>query len=704
MPTDPICGMFVEARPDSLQLVRDNRTYYFCAESCLLTFAEPERERARIVHRLWVAWPLSIAILVLTYAPPLVDAPYVAAALAAIVQFYSGSTFYRGAYDALKNRVANMDLLIAVGTTAAFSYSLAVVLLPGRLPSAYYFDASAVIITLILTGNYLEHLTRARAGSALLRLNELLPTEAHVLRDGREVVVPVSEVAAGERVRVRPGGRFPADGIVRTGRTSTDESLLTGESLPVAVGPGDRVLAGAINGDGVVDVESTRVGSDTFVAQIGQLLTASEMSRVPLKRAADRIASVFVPFVLALAFAAALGWYALGGADFTTALLVFVTVAITACPCAFGLATPAAIIVGTGRAAEEGVLFRGEDAIERAARADIVLSDKTGTLTTPTPELTAVVALPPENESKLLSLAAGLESGSEHALARAVLRRAEQAHVAPCPVTEVRIDPGRGVWGRWNGTAVGILRGDAAREAGFDLGPVQAAIDLAESAGESWSAVVEAGSAVGLLRFRAPVAPGVPEAVAALHAMGVEVVMVTGDHRAAAQEVAKALGIEHVHAEVTPQSKVAIVREYQARGRRVAFVGDGVNDAAALAAADVGIAIGTGTDVAREAGQVLLVRSDFAGVPVALRMARRTVAGVRRNLTWAIGYNAVLLPVAAGALVPFFGLSVYDVLPMVGALAMGLSSTTVVLNSLLVRGPGPKRADSRHRPGVPVPS
>lgn len=700
MPTDPICGMFVDARPESLQLARENRTYYFCSEGCLLAFAEPEHERRRILRRLEVAWPLSIAVLAITYGPAFAGGPVAAAILAGVVQFYSGSGFYRGTYDALRNRVANMDVLIAVGTTAAYLYSLTVLLAPGRLPPEYYFDASALIVTLILTGNYLEHLTRARAGSAMRRLSELLPTQATVLRAGNETLVPVSEVTTGDRLRVRPGGRFPTDGIVRAGRTTVDESLLTGESLPVPRGPGDRVIAGAMNGEGVVEVEATQVGSDTFLAQIGQLLTASEMSRVPLKRTADRIASVFVPFVLALAVLASLGWYLFGGASFTTALLIFVTVAITACPCAFGIATPAAIIVGAGRAAEEGVLFRGEDAIERTARAEVVLADKTGTLTTASPQLAEWQAFGSLTESELLALVAGVESGSEHALARAVVQRARERNVEPRRVSAVRAEAGRGVWAEVDGVAVAVVRGEAAREMGVDLALASDGIHVAESQGESWSVVILGGKLAGLLRFRAPVGAGVPQAVQQLRSMGVEVVMVTGDHLSAARTVAEAVGISEVHAETSPAGKVALVHAYQQRGRPVAFVGDGVNDAAALAAADVGIAIGTGTDVAREAGQVLLVRSDFAAVPTALRMARRTVAGVRRNLAWAIGYNAVLLPIAAGALVPWFGLSIYNVLPIIGALAMGLSSTTVVLNSLLVRGPSPAPVRPALRAGV----
>lgn len=685
MATDPVCGMFVEPGASSLQLTRDNRTYYFCSQTCLRTFAEPERERERLLRRLAVAWPLSVGVTLVTFVVTFPHSVLVAALLGAIVQFYPGAIFYRGTYDALRHRTANMDVLIAVGTSAAFLYSLVVVLLPGRLPSATYFDASALIITLILTGSYLEHVTRVRAGSALRRLNELLPSQAELVRPGGTVSIPAGEVKAGDLLRVRPGGRFAADGVIRSGRTTTDESLLTGESLPVPKGPGDTVLAGAINGDGAVEVEATGVGADTFVAQVGRLLTDAEMSRVPLQQTADRIASVFVPAVLVLAVIAALAWFVWGGAGPTVAVLIFVAVSITACPCAFGIATPAAILVGTGRAADEGVLFRGADAIERAARVDLVLTDKTGTLTSPTPQLTEIQAVPPHSPTEVLSLAAGLEAGAEHPLARAVRVRAAKEGAPTAPVEEVRAEPGVGVRGRLTGRPVAILRGEEALAEKVDLTPVSEAVLAVEAVGETWSVVLVDGELWGLLRFRAPVGPGVARGISSLNELGVGVVMVTGDRPAVARAAAEEFGLKDVHSETTPAGKVDLVKRYEREGHRVAFVGDGINDAAALSAADVGIAIGTGSDVAREAGQVLLVRPDFSGVPVALRLARRTVEKVRGNLTWAVGYNVVLVPIAAGALVPWLGFGVYSVLPVVGALAMGLSSTTVVLNSFSLR-------------------
>ena len=706
MATDPVCGMFVAPSPGALQLVRENRTYYFCSQGCQRSFSEPEQERRRLRRRLVVAWPLSVAVVFLTYGGTLADSALLAAALAAGVQFYPGAVFYRGTYDAVRHRSLNMDVLIAVGTTAAFLYSVAALLGPGGLVRATYFDASSLILTLILTGNYLEHLTRVHAGSALRRLDELLPAAAEVVRGERVLPVPPSEVRAGDRLRVRPGARFAADGLVRSGRSSVDESLMTGESRPVPKGPGDPVLAGSINGEGALEVEATGVGADTFVAQVGRLLTDAEMARVPMQRTADRIGAVFVPAVLLLAVVASVAWFALAAAGLPVALLVFVTVTITACPCAFGLATPAAILVGTGRAADEGILFRGGDALEQAARTDLVLTDKTGTLTVPHGEFVEVEGAGSHTPAEVLALAAGLEAQSEHSLARAVRARAARDGVGSTQVDEVRSDPGRGVRGVRGGRPVAILRGDIARAEGVDLDSAGEAIRRAEARGDSWSAVIDGGRLLGLVEFRSAIAPGVAEGIRDLRSMGVDVVMVTGDSPAAARTVAEPLAVRDVHAGATPARKVELVEDYRRKGNRVAFVGDGINDAAALAAADVGIAIGTGSDVAREAGQVLLVRPDFSRVPVALRLARRTLAKVRGNFAWAIGYNLVLLPIAAGALVPWLGLGIYAYLPIAGALAMGLSSTTVVLNSLSLKregraATGPTRFPSR--PELPAP-
>lgn len=684
MATDPVCGMYVDESTAELKLLRENRTYYFCSTRCLQEFAQPERELRRLRLKLAVGWPLSIVILLLTYLYHVADWPWLAFGLASVVQFYPGWQFFRSTLDAARNRSWNMDVLIAVGTTVAYVYSAAALLLPGRLPADYFFDASALIVTLILTGNYLEHLTRESARGALRKLKELLPSTASVLRNGTEVEVPVSEVVAGDRLRVRPGGRFPTDGKVLEGRSTVNEAVLTGESLPVEKRPGDPVIAGAVNGDGSLVVEASQVGEDTLLAQIGQLVAEAETSRVPLQQLADRIAATFVPVVFVLAAVAALAWLFFG-VGLTIALLVFVSVVITACPCAFGIATPAAIVVGTGRAAEEGILFKGRDSLERASRIDVVLTDKTGTLTKGEPTLTDTLPAPGITPEELVMLAAGIEVGSEHPLAKAVVRAATAQQLTPTPAEEIRADPGRGVLAVVSGVPVSVLQGTAARDLHVDLGSLGSQSERLAAEGKAWSVVVRGGVAVGILGFSDEIAPGVKAAVGALRSDGIEVVMVTGDHESAARLVAGQVGIQKIHSGMAPQGKLTLIRELQSLGKKVGYVGDGINDAPALAAADLGIAIGAGTEVAREAGGVILIRSDFRGVALALRVGRRTVRKVRSNLTWALGYNAILLPVAAGALVPVFGLGIFAVLPITGALAMGLSSTSVVLNSLSLR-------------------
>jgi len=684
MATDPVCGMFVEERASELKLVRGGRTYYFCSSHCLDEFSRPEAELSHLRRMLAVGWPLTVVILLLTYLEPFPLWPWVALPLAAVVQFLPGLRFYEGTRDAIRGRTWNMDLLIAVGTTVAFGYSAIALFLPGRVPPSYYFDASAAIVTLILTGHYLEYRTREHARGALRSLRELLPSTAVVVRDGEERTLPVTEVGVHDLVRVRPGGRFPTDGRVVDGRSSVDESVLTGESLPVAKAPGASVIAGSVNGEGLLLVEATQVGEDTTLAAIGRLVSEAETSRVPLQQLADRIASTFVPLVLALALLAGVAWFLLG-AGFTVALLAFVSVVVIACPCAFGIATPAAIVVGTGRGAEEGILFKGRDSLERASEIDLVITDKTGTITRGRPELVDLAALPGTDEVDVLTMAAAVESGSEHPIAGAVVRAARDRGLTVPPADSVRAEPGRGVRARVGGVEVAVLSASVAAEAGGNLAPLGPTIARLESAGRGWSVVLRAGQAVGVLAFADPVAPGVADAVRELGRDGVPVVLATGDRAAAARSAAREAGISDVHAELSPSGKLDLLRRFQRDGHRVAYVGDGINDAPALTAADLGIAIGAGTDVAREAGGVILVRSDFRGVALALRLGRRTVRKVRGNLAWAVGYNAVLLPVAAGALVPFVGLHVFSVLPIAAAVAMGLSSTTVVLNSLSLR-------------------
>jgi P-type Cu+ transporter len=703
MATDPVCGMYVDERTSPLSLMRDNRTYYFCSQHCLAEFSAPESGLARLRRRLIVAWPLAVAAVVFTYVWTPAGAAWAALGAATIVQVYCAGPFYQGAWDALRTRSGNMDLLIASGTTAAYAYSALVLLLPGRLPSATYFDASTLIVALILTGTYLEHLTRHRAGGALRRLREELPSTTVVVRNGVGVTMPTVQVVVGDLVRVRPGERIPVDGIVREGRSSVGEALLTGESLPQVKTRGSPVIAGTVNGDGALDIVAIRVGTDTTLERIVSLLAEAELSQVPLQRTADRIASGFVPLVLAFALVAALAWgVGTRFSDIPLIVLVFVSVVITACPCAFGIATPAALLVGSGRAAEEGIWFKDRDAIERGSKVTLVLTDKTGTLTLGKPKLVEIWSPVSADFDVALRLAAAVEGSSEHPLAQAVTEAATARRLIVPRPTEVRAIPGVGVEGSVEGHRVTV--GWPLTTTG-ELGPEwEAGVTLLRRSGRTLSLVQVDGQPAAAFAFEDPISPAAAEGAASLMAEGIDVVMVTGDRLEVAERVARAIGIRTYFAGVTPAGKIERLRSYQADRQVVAFVGDGLNDAPVLAAADLGIAVGTATDVAREAGGIVLARTDFRAVALALRLCRRTVRRVRQNLSWAIAYNLVLLPIAAGALVPVFGFRVYDVLPIVGAAAMGLSSTTVLLNSLSLRwvalGVGP----GRHAAVPPLPS
>jgi Cu+-exporting ATPase len=696
MATDPVCGMYVDERSTDLKLIRGTRTYYFCAPSCLESFAAPVLHRRRLRYRLGVAAPAAATIIGLTYLPHPADAVYLAAVLAAVVQSYSAWPFYQGAWEALRGRVGNMDLLVAVATTTAFAYSVATLAFPGRWPGAQFFDASAGIIALMLAGQYLETEARERSSGTLRRLAELVPADAEILEATGSRRVSVGALNVGDVFRVRPGERFPVDGTVREGTTDVEESMLTGEPGSLPKGPGSRVLAGSLNGTGTVEVVVARCGSDTFLSGVGRLLTEAETSQVPMQRLADRIAAWFAPLVLLIGVAASIGWAALGHAPLGTAVLIFVSVTITACPCAFGLATPAALSVGVGRAAEIGVLFQGRDSLERAARVDRIYFDKTGTLTGGRPILTEVLPARGITEAGLLAWAASVEAGSEHPLAKTVVDSATMRGVPIPPASDVHALPGRGVEGRSGDHWVAVTSTPTtplSRDLAYSA-------DQLGSAGHSWSVVEVDSIPIGLLGFSDRLAPGAVEAVRALMQDGIPVGILTGDREAAARMLGRELGVTDVHAGLEPAGKLEVLRADAAAGRHPAFVGDGINDAPALMGAELGIAVGTGTDVARAAGHVLLVRSELPMVPVALRLARATVAKVRGNLLWALGYNAVLLPIAAGALVPWLGFSVYQWLPLAGAAAMALSSTLVVTNSLSLRRTPLVTAKPRRLAGV----
>jgi Cu+-exporting ATPase len=609
------------------------------------------------------------------------------------VLFWSGRQFYLGAWSGFKHRTADMNTLIAVGTGAAFLYSLAATLAPrlftgAGLPADVYYEAVAAIIALILLGRLLEARAKGRTSEAIRRLATLQARTAHVLRDGHATEVAVEAVVPGDVVVVKPGERLPVDGVVTEGASAVDESMLTGEPMPVAKRIGDEVIGGTVNTTGSVTFRATRVGKDSALAQIMQLVEDAQATKAPIQRLADRVAGVFVPIVIALAIAAFVLWFDLGPQPaLVFATVALVTVLIIACPCALGLATPTALLVGTGKAAEYGILIRSGEALENLSRVGTVLLDKTGTLTEGRPAVTHIVTAKkadgtPISPAEALKWAASVEQRSEHPLARAILKAATDKEVEVLPVERFAAMEGRGVRGTVDRRIIEVISLRHARERSLELGTL--ADDADRLAGEARSPVVVVvnNTVYAVIAVSDPIKPTSREAVAQLQQRGLAVIMVSGDSRKGAQAVAKELGIDEVLAEVLPSQKAELVRKLQAQGKRVAMVGDGINDAPALAQADVGIAIGTGTDIAMEASDVTLIRGDLHGVVVALDLARRTMKTIRQNLFWAFIYNILGIPVAAGALYPFVGVLLS---PVIASAAMAWSSLSVVLNSLTLR-------------------
>jgi Cu+-exporting ATPase len=608
--------------------------------------------------------------------------------LATPVQFWPGLVFYRGAWRALRHGSADMNTLIAVGTSAAYAYSVLATFAPGFVsgaglkPSVYY-DASATIIALILLGRYLEAGARSRTSEALKKLLTLQPPTARVIREGRELEVRVDEVVEGDVFVVRPGEKVPVDGVILEGRAFVDESMLTGESLPVEKGPGDEVVGASINTHGFLRAQATRVGGETVLAQIIKLVEDAQGSKAPIQRLADRVASVFVPSVMAIAGVTFLSWLLLGpDPAFNRALLSMVSVLVIACPCALGLATPTAIIAGTGRGAEMGILIKGGEVLEKAGRLTTVVFDKTGTLTMGRPVVQEVKAVMGYGESEVLALAAALERMSEHPLARAVVKEAEGRGLELPGGSDFSALPGLGVEGIVDGRKV-LVGNEAIMESrGIPMDGWRETLRENGSRGSTAVFVAVDGSLVGMISLADEVRPEAPEAVMMLKEMGLETVILSGDRLPVAEAVASRLGIDRVMAEVLPGEKAGVIARLQEEGKTVAMVGDGINDAPALAQADVGIAVGTGTDVAVEASDITLMGEDLRKVPLALRLARRTLGTIRQNLFWAFFYNTVGIPVAAGVLYPLWGITLN---PVFAAAAMAASSISVVGNSLRLR-------------------
>ncbi len=604
-------------------------------------------------------------------------------ALATPVQFYTGWDYYTGGWKSLRNGSANMDVLVAMGSSVAYFYSVALLMYP-VLGDHVYFETSAVIITLIKLGKMLEARTKGRTGGAIRKLMGLRPKTATVIRDGMESEIPIQTIRVGDLILVRPGESVPVDGVVEEGASSVDESMLTGEPLPKDKKPGDEVTGGTINKEGRLKFRSTRVGKDTALARIIRLVRDAQGSKAPIQALADRVAAVFVPAVIGIAFATFGIWWAVGN-DFVPAMIRLVAVLVIACPCALGLATPTAIMAGMGKAAERGILFKNSEVLENAARLDTIVLDKTGTITRGEPSVVTVVgtgAVPEEDE--VLRLAAAVERGSEHPLGKAVVREAEQRGISIPEPENFLASSGAGVRAGVEGRNVMVGRPEWIGDNGTDLEILNPTIQDFQAQGKTVMVLTLEGRAAGLIAVADTIKPESRRAVEELRAMGLRVAMLTGDNEQTARAVASEAGIEEVAAEVRPEDKAATVLAYQQEGRRVGMVGDGINDAPALARADVGLAIGTGTDVAIETGGIILSSGDLTGVPRSLKLSRATMGTIRQNLFWAFAYNVALIPVAAGVLNPFESIPfmLRQLHPILAALAMAMSSITVVSNSL----------------------
>jgi Cu+-exporting ATPase len=643
-------------------------------------------------HRFWLSLALTIPLLATMFISP-TWARWLQPALATPIVLWAGWPFFQRAWKSVLSRSLNMFTLIALGTGAAYGYSLIAVLVPTGIPASFraangilplYFDPAAVIITLVLLGQILELRARAQTTSALKSLLNLAPKTARLIGDGgAEHEVPLNRIRIGDRLRVRPGERAPTDGTVLEGNSSVDESMITGEPIPVEKSPGARVTGGTVNGTGSFLMRADRVGSETVLSQIVRLVNEAQRTRAPIQHVADVVASYFVPAVVVCAAITFLIWAIYGPEPrLAHALVSAVAVLIIACPCALGLATPMSIMVGTGRGATAGVLVRNAEALELLQRIDTIVMDKTGTLTEGKPKLTRILALNGYSEDEVLRAAASLEQASEHPLASAITASARRRNLDLPKVTQFQSMTGQGVKGLADGRSVLVGNASLFGSAGISIDSLSGRAEGFGKEGDALVFVAIEGALAGLLVISDPIKPSSAEAVRSLHAAGVRITMLTGDSRSTALAVARRLEIDEVEAEVLPGEKAAIVKKLRAEGHVVAMAGDGINDGPALATADVGIAMGTGTDVAMQSAAITLMHGDLRGLVRALRLGRATMRNIRQNLFLAFVYNMLAIPIAAGVLYPFFGILLS---PMIASAAMTLSSVSVIANALRLR-------------------
>ena len=701
MARDPVCGMMVDTAT-ALRNEIGGRPFYFCSSGCQRTFEAPDDELRRMKRRVTIAMAgvlvlaisrvavfigLAAGATLLTWAP--VDAlPWFTwgvwmMILVTPVQFIGGASFYKGAFQALRRRAINMDLLVALGTSVAYFYSVIVVFAPDILPvkvdeRQVYFEVSAIIIAFVLLGKYMEDIIKRKSSAAVRKLIDLRPATARVLRDGQEMEVPAETLEVGDVIVVRPGEKIPTDGDVVDGSSSVDEKLLTGESMPVDKHPGDSVIGGTVNATGSFRFRAGRVGSDTALSQIIALVEQAQSSSAQIQRVADRVTAYFVPVVVIVAFGSFAGWWIAG--DLPQAVLAFIAVLIIACPCALGIATPAALMVGVGKGAEAGILIRGAEYLEQALRLTTVVFDKTGTITRGEPAVTDVILAAGNGTAitgdRLVQLAAAAELRSEHPLAQAIVRRATMA-ADPIPEPDsFDAIPGCGVQVEVHGVAVLLGNRRLMTRNSIELtDEVEHQLQALEQDGKTAMLVAVDQRLAGIIAVADTIKDNAAEAVADLRREAIQVVMLTGDNEQTANAIARQVGIERVIANVLPEDKAREIQRLRDNGEVVAMVGDGINDAPALATANIGIALGSGSDVAKETGGLILIRDDLRDVAVAIQLSRATMRTIRQNLFWAFGYNSAAIPIAAAGLLN----------PMIAAAAMALSSLSVIINSAALK-------------------
>lgn len=698
---DPTCGMRVDKRK-SIKRVVGGRTYYFCMESCANTFENPDAElkdmqkRVKVavggvvilgIVRLGLFLGLAAGVTVVTWVPfeflPWFTGAVWLLILTTPIIFVGGKSFYIGGWQAIKHRRANMDLLIGIGTLAAYIYSAVIVfdnlisevdILPGT-EGEVYFDVAAIIIAFILLGKYFEDVIKRKSSAAVRKLMDLKPKMALVLKNGNEVEIPVENVELDDIIIVKPGGQIPTDGVVVDGNSTVDEKMITGESMPVEKKPGDEVIGGTINKLGSIQFRATKVGSDTMLMQIVKMVEEAQVSSAPIQRYADKVAEYFVPAVIAIAILTFSVWLVIPGGGWTPAVLFFIAVLIISCPCALGIATPTALMVGVGKGAEEGILIRGGEYLEEARELTTVVFDKTGTITKGDTALTNIITIGGLSEDEALRYAAIAEKGSEHPLGEAIVKAAQMKDLDIISPTSFEAIPGHGIQAEIENVTLLLGNRRLMKKFGIDTDENENQLQSLESEGNTAMILVVDGTISAIIAVADEIKENSPEAISQLKEMGIETIMLTGDNEITARAVAKKVGIDRVIANVLPGEKANVIKELQAEGNIVSMVGDGINDAPALAQANIGIALGSGSDIAKETGGIILIKDDLRDVVTAIKLSKLTMRKIRQNLFWALGYNTGAIPIAAVGLLN----------PIIAAAAMSASSLSVVANAATLK-------------------